>query len=46
MLKMREEQKTKYNADEGLKGVFSMVCNRFLLHIVKYESIDLYNIQI
>jgi hypothetical protein len=35
MLKMREEQKTKYNADEGLKGVFSMVCNMIILHIIK-----------
>jgi len=44
MLKMREEQNIEVFADEGLKGVFSMVCNMIILHIVKYESIELYNI--
>ena len=34
MLKMREEQNIEYNADEGLRGVFSMVCNTGILHII------------
>jgi len=46
MLKMREEQNIEVVADEGLRGVFSMVCNTGILRMIKYESIELYNIQI
>jgi hypothetical protein len=35
MLKTREEQNIEVIADEGLKGVFSMVCNMIILHIIK-----------
>ena len=38
MLKMREEQNQEVFADEGLRAVFSMVCNIILFHSWKKQQ--------